>query len=146
MRGKGGQLEPRHHNDWLSLQKQTPHLLCVRCCPNSLLSLRVYTCTDENAFVDERTCVATYTSVQFVRSASRTFLTSRSGKLAVKRNAIISGGSHLADILQISCYFIYHWPAFQGMPLQGDKEETLLFDRELHTRLIKKTVNENNDA
>ena len=25
--GKGGQLEPSHYNDWLSLQKQTPHLL-----------------------------------------------------------------------------------------------------------------------
>lgn len=49
--GKGGQLEPSHYNDWLSLQKQTPHLLCSLLPQLPAVIIRLCVC--EHALVSE---------------------------------------------------------------------------------------------
>lgn len=79
--GKRRQLEPRHYNDWLSLQKQTPHLLCSLLPQLPAVITRLCVC--EHALVGECTCAYEYVSaIRAWRQAD--VLTSRSGKVVVK--------------------------------------------------------------
>ncbi|KAG6803769.1 hypothetical protein HZU73_00927 [Apis mellifera caucasica] len=65
--GKGGQLEPSHYNDWLSLQKQTPHLLCSLLPQLPAVIIRLCVC--EHALVNV-VCKRTRRSVYVAAAAA----------------------------------------------------------------------------